>query len=296
MTILKSIVILASLILSLSCSSNTLNTSSQEPTTETPQEEPQNLEAQDIFDVSYGDHQQQAYDIYLPENRTTETTKVILLIHGGSWTAGDKSDMNYFLPILQPQLSEYAIVNMNYVLANETTPAFPNQINDVGAVIEHVKNNASEYHINPTFGVIGLSAGAHIGLQYTYAEDTNQDIKMACSVVGPVIFTDPFYSENPQFQFVNDLVDENAYPEDTNFEEVLSPALQVSQQSLPTIMFYGESDPLVPLSQANAINDALEANNVAHQLTIYEGGHANWSLASYTDLQAKLSTFINDHL
>ena len=296
MTIIKSICIAVSLMLSLSCSSDNSSNTTQDPVTENPQEEPQNLEAEDIFDVSYGDHQQQAYAISFPANRTTEATKVILLIHGGSWTAGDKSDMNYFLPILQPQLSEYAIVNMNYVLANETTAAFPNQITDVGAVIEHVKNNASEYHINPTFGVIGLSAGAHIGLQYTYAEDTNQDIKMACSVVGPVDFTDPYYSENPQFQFVNDLVDEDAYPEGTNFEEVLSPALQVSQQSVPTILFYGESDPLVPLSQANAINDALEANNVTHQLTTYEGGHANWSLASYADLQSKLSTFINEHL
>ena len=61
MTIIKSICIAVSLMLSLSCSSDNSSNTTQDPVTENPQEEPQNLEAEDIFDVSYGDHQQHTY-------------------------------------------------------------------------------------------------------------------------------------------------------------------------------------------------------------------------------------------
>ena len=49
MTIIKSICIAVSLMLSLSCSSDNSSTTTQDPVTENPQEEPQNLEAEDII-------------------------------------------------------------------------------------------------------------------------------------------------------------------------------------------------------------------------------------------------------
>ena len=283
------------MVMSMACSSD--NAGTDDMAMDDPQQPtPQDLQAETIRDVSYGDDDEQVYDIHLPEGRTAQDSKVILLIHGGAWTAGDKADMDYFLPILQPQLENYAIVNMNYILANETTPAFPNQINDVGRVIDHVTGLASSYEIDPTFGIIGVSAGAQLGLQYAYTQNEDSAITMACSVVGPVDFTDSYYQDNSQFQFVEDLVDEDAYPPNTDYETVLSPALNVTSTSVPTILFYGESDPLVPQSQANAINDALAEENIVHDLTIYEGGHADWSFASYIDLQAKLVQFVQTHL
>ena len=187
-------------------------------------------------------------------------------------------------------------MNMNYILATHTTAAFPNHINDVGAVIKHVIENAADYNINPSFGIIGLSSGAHIGLQYAYTQNDDNAINMAASIVGPVDFTDPYNSDNLNFQFVDDLVDINAYPTNADYERILSPALLVTTSSVPTILFYGESNFLVPQSQANAINNALEEHNITHSLTIYEGGHANWSLPSYVNLQMKLVAFVKAHL
>jgi len=62
-------------------------------------EEPLPVEALDaltLLDVSYGDQEQQIYDIYLPEGRTRKSTKTIILIHGGSWVAGDKVSMDSY--------------------------------------------------------------------------------------------------------------------------------------------------------------------------------------------------------
>ena len=36
-----------------------------------------------LLDVSYGEHPQEKYDVYLPANRNIVTTKTMVLIHGG---------------------------------------------------------------------------------------------------------------------------------------------------------------------------------------------------------------------
>ena len=49
------------------------------------------VEATQFLNESYGNDSKQQYDIYLPEGRTDQTPTVIL-VHGGSWSGGDKSD------------------------------------------------------------------------------------------------------------------------------------------------------------------------------------------------------------
>ena len=154
------------------------------------------------FDVSYGENPQQVYDLYLPEGRTAEKTKVLILIHGGGWVEGDKNDMDEYIPLLKQKHPNHALVNINYVLANPPSiPAFPNQFLDLKKVINKLTEESEPLQILPEFGLIGTSAGAHIALQYDYVYDTNDQIKMVCDIVGPTDFTDPFYTNNPNFQF-----------------------------------------------------------------------------------------------
>lgn len=165
-------------------------------------DEPEPLAAVTRLNVSYGSHMQQAYDLYLPEGRTDDHTKVIILVHGGGWTAGDKADMSEFIPQLQINHPDHAIVNMNYVLANTTTPAFPNQFLDIQRVINKLTSEKEELQILPEFGLIGTSAGAHLSLQYDYVYDTTNAVKMVCDIVGPSDFTDPFYTNDPNFNIL----------------------------------------------------------------------------------------------
>ncbi|WP_339700130.1 alpha/beta hydrolase [uncultured Marixanthomonas sp.] len=261
-------------------------------------EDEQTLDEETQLNVSYGDNPQQKYDLYLPEGRSSEKTKVIILIHGGGWIDGDKEDMSEYIPILKEKHPDHAIVNINYVLANPpSTPAFPNQFLDLGQVINKLTQESEELELLPEFGLIGASAGAHIALQYDYVYDTDDKVKMVCDIVGPTDFTDPFYTENPNFQvLLNALVDESAYPQNSNIAELISPALQVTKSSSPTILFYGDKDPLVPLSNGEKLQTILSDNMISNSFTVYEGGHGDWSQASNIDLQDQLTSFITEYL
>ncbi|MEM0517320.1 alpha/beta hydrolase [Aequorivita flava] len=249
------------------------------------------------LNVSYGNDPQQKYDLYLPANRSVSKTKVILLIHGGGWVEGDKSDMDLFIPYIKLRHPNHAIVNINYVLADADTPAFPNQFLDVDAVINKLTSEKDELQILPEFALIGASAGAHISLMYDYVYDADDQVKMVGDIVGPTDFTDPFYSENPNFPvLMAALVDESAYPSGTNYMEVLSPALRVSADSSPTLLFYGSEDPLVPLTNGNTLNTALIAFQIDHNFMVYEGGHGDWAPMAIENMKEQISTYIDTHL
>ncbi len=53
--------------------------------------------ASTMMDVSYGTDAAQKMDVYLPANRSVTTTKLMILIHGGSWVGGDKTDFLAFV-------------------------------------------------------------------------------------------------------------------------------------------------------------------------------------------------------
>lgn len=259
--------------------------------TETP------LAEKTSMDVSYGNNPQQKYDLYLPANRSASKTKVIVLVHGGGWTEGDKADMDFFIPYIKLRHPGHAIVNINYVLADSNTPAFPNQFLDVDAVINKITSEKDELQILPEFALIGASAGAHISLMYDYDYDTDDQIKIVGDIVGPTDFTDPFYSENPGFLLLMAaLVDESAYPSGTNFPEILSPSFRVSRESSPTLLFYGNADALVPLTNGMALNSALNIAQIDHSFTVYEGGHGNWAATDIENMKTQLSTYIDTYL
>ena len=286
-----SIIIFSAVYFTTSCSSKDEEAQAQDD------DEPIILEAATMLNVSYGNDAQQVYDIYLPHGRTEEKTKVLVLVHGGGWTEGDKSDMTEFISLIQEFHPDHAIVNMNYILATATIPAFPNQFLDLDDVIDHLTASQGDLQILPEYGLIGTSAGAHISLMYDYVYDDTDVVKMVCDIVGPTDFTDPFYANNAAYQILLGLlVDESAYPDGTDYAVATSPALQVSSQSSPSLLFYGNEDPLVPLSNGELLNENLNSNQITHSFTVYDGGHGDWDPASIIDLQQKLSAFINTHL
>ncbi len=256
-------------------------------------DDPIPLEAEFHENVSYGTLPEQVYDIYLPAGRSSENTKTLILIHGGFWTSGDKADLAEYVDMVEELLPEYAVVNMNYVLATASTPAFPNQFMDIDLLINSLTSLKEDLQIYPEFGLIGVSSGAHISLQYDYVYDTDDQVKMVCDVVGPTDFTDPFYTDQPGFENLTAyLVDETAYPDNTDYAVALSPVFHVSLVSSPTILFYGEDDTLVTPNNAYALETALNNMGIPNSLTLYPGGHGDWSDESFEDFKIKLKNFI----
>lgn len=247
--------------------------------------------------IPYGASNQQVYDLYLPAARSSTTTKTLIIIHGGSWIGGDKNDLNGFVTFAQNEFPDYAVINMNYRLANGSSiPAFPNQINDVDAVIKKMTDLKEKLQINGQFALMGFSAGAHLSTLYDYKYDPNNQVKAVINLVGPVDFTDSFYASNNGFQsFFKNLIDASVYPDINEAAVVLSPARQVNANSSPTINFYGDQDNLVALSQLKSLENALSNHDIPYESTIVSGGHGNWNKAQYEDVQSKIKKFLEIH-
>lgn len=245
------------------------------------------------LNVSYGANSDQKFDIYLPANRTLDTN-VMILVHGGGWSAGDKSDMNGFKDFIRSEFPNMGVVNINYRLADEDNQPYPMQINDITSVIDYLKNKQNNYVIDDDFAFVGASAGAHLSLLWSYAFDTENDIKMVCSIVGPTNFTDPAYlnNTNPELQELLDLYGVDAT---TEYLEEVSPYHRVTSSATPTILFYGGLDPLVPTTQGTDMRDKLEELGVTHEFTLYPNAGHGWVGLDLLDTSIKLKTFIETY-
>ena len=252
---------------------------------------PEVVEAYQALNVSYGSDENQVFDIYLPENRTT-STKILILIHGGSWVSGDKSDMSSvkaFISALHPNVG---IVNMNYTLAGINNPPIPMQTEDISMVVDYLSMNKSSLIVSDDIGFIGLSAGAHLSLLWSYAHDVNNQVDMVCSIVGPANFTDPAYYDNVLYQPVFQLFGNPSI----EFLESASPYHRATTSSPPTLLFYGGMDPLVPTSQGVNMDAQLTTLGVPHEFHFYpEEGHG-WEGENLLDTTSKISTYINTYI
>jgi acetyl esterase/lipase len=283
-TLKKISFLLLFLALYLGCSKD----SSEEETTAAV---PEAVEAYQALNVSYGSDENQVFDIYLPENRTT-STKILILIHGGGWISGDKSDMSSiktFISALHPNIG---IVNMNYTLAGINNPPVPMQTEDISMVVDYLSMNKSSLIVSDDIGFIGVSAGAHLSLLWSYAHDVNNQVDMVCSIVGPANFTDPAYYDNVLYQPVFQLFGNPSI----EFLESASPYHRATTSSPPTLLFYGGMDPLVPTSQGVDMDAQLTTLGVSHEFHFYpEEGHG-WDGENLLDTTSKISTYINTYI
>jgi acetyl esterase/lipase len=218
----------------------------------------------------------------------------MILIHGGGWSAGDKSDMTELKNFIQSEFPDMGVVNINYRLADEDNNPYPMQINDISSVIDFLKDNKNHYVIDDDFAFLGVSAGAHLSLLWSYAFDTENNIDMVCSIVGPTNFTDPAYlnNTNSDLQILLDLFGVDAT---TEYLEEVSPYHRVTASAPPTILFYGGLDPLVPTTQGTDMRDKLEELGVTHQFTLYPNGGHGWTGLDLLDTSIKLKAFIETH-
>jgi acetyl esterase/lipase len=252
---------------------------------------PEVVEAYQALNVSYGSDENQVFDIYLPENRTT-STKILILIHGGSWVSGDKSDMSSIKSFISALHPNVGIVNMNYTLADINNPPIPMQTEDISMVVDYLSMNKSSLIVSDDIGFIGLSAGAHLSLLWSYAHDVNNQVDMVCSIVGPANFTDPAYYDNVVYQPVFQLFGNPSI----EFLESASPYHRATTSSPPTLLFYGGMDPLVPTSQGVDMDAQLTTLGVPHEFHFYpEEGHG-WDGENLLDTTSKISTYINTYI
>ena len=234
---------------------------------------PSDLAAASYTDLAYGSHAQQKIDVHLPAGRTETRTPAVVMIHGGGWAGGDKADMNGLVTEFRRQFPDLAIVNVNYILATDTHHAYPNQFYDMSAIMEYIDDHRAEWDIAPRYIMLGVSAGGHIASLFSYSQNMSE-IKGVCNIVGPVDFNDPYYTEHPLFNsLVQYLTDPASIPSGTDAATYLSPVTHIGNGRTPTVSFFGDADELVPLSQKDRLDAAMEQHNVLHHSYSYVGDH-----------------------
>ncbi len=259
--------------------------------------EAENVSAKTILNVSYSGGDRQKMDVYLPEGRSKETTKAIVLIHGGSWTSGNKTDLAAYIDSFKRRMPELAIININYSLAgNGVTLAAAEQ--DVKTAIESIVGSAEEWGINKdAIGMLGVSAGAHLALLHAYKQTSPVRIKAVVDFFGPTdlvaMYQQPWH---PLVTLLLNMATGTTPDENMEIYRQMSPINFVTAQSTPTLILHGSADEVVAISQSNALKAKLDAADATSQMQVYEREGHGWFGAKMTHSFDLVQAFLNQHL
>lgn len=235
-------------------------------------------------DVQYGTGGGQPLTLHLamPE-RVDKPAPCIVVIHGGAWRGGDKSQ--HTAQIFDFAKQGYVSVSVGYRFCPKHR--FPAQVEDVKCAVRFLRANAEKYHIDPDrFGAVGFSAGAHLSMMLGVmgkddglegdggSAGLSSKVQAVVAFFGPTDFNAddiPPLSVGLLSDFVGVTKDE-----DQGEREKASPITYVTKDDAPLLIFQGTKDPLVPHTQAYKMADAMTAAGVPGRVELLLGAGHGW--------------------
>ncbi len=237
----------------------------------------------------------------------------VIVIHGGSWSGGEKSDFATYDRWLAA--GGRVVFDVEYRLAN-SAQRFPAQLADIKCAIAWVKNHAAQYRVDPErLALLGRSAGGQLALlaAYTANDPTLQpgscnaqetSVRAVISFYGPTdlawdyshpgrpdVINTPHVLEN--YLGVSPASAPQAYAS-------ASPIEHVSTQSPPTLFLHGGHDQLVRPENVERIIPKLAAAGVPFSYVYLpwanHGFDYNFDGWNSQIAQAEISKFLDSHL
>lgn len=129
--------------------------------------------------VAYGSHERNVLDIWLAESETP--TPLVIYIHGGGFTGGDKSRI-YNSPDIATFLAQgISFASINYRFMFQQTERLPGCMKDSKRALQFIRLMADEWNLDKNkIGAYGGSAGAGtslwLGLHDEMADLENEDL------------------------------------------------------------------------------------------------------------------------
>ncbi|HDY83057.1 MAG TPA: alpha/beta hydrolase [Halieaceae bacterium] len=210
----------------------------------------------------------QQLDIYRPTVIPEEGCPVLLQIHGGAWTMGDKS--NQALPLMYELASRgWICVAANYRLSPSV--GFPTHLHDCKSALCWIRENGREYGMNPDFvAVTGGSAGGHLtalmGLTANRPElqpdhpDTDTSIQ-ACIPFYGVYDLLVRYNQHANRQIYQRIlrgkVMHETPEENPELWELASPIMQIHPELPPFMVLHGSKDSLAVVNEGRVFSQKL---------------------------------------
>lgn len=233
--------------------------------------------------LKYGDDERNILDLFVPKNLSGDAC-LVMQIHGGGWVAGDKDGLSGDYKQWINKKIIYATINYRYADGFSVTAS--DILSDISSSLVAIKTKCESLGINAKkVGFYGGSAGGHLSLLYAYKMANNSPIKPAfvASYSGPTDLTDSNYLEEKDnkdqvvdllakisgaYQYENGIKDYSFLLKD------VSPVFYANELSVPTLIFHGTNDDIVPYSNAVTLDSILTEYGVAHEfITFKNSGH-----------------------
>ncbi|RYY99868.1 MAG: alpha/beta hydrolase [Chitinophagaceae bacterium] len=237
------------------------------------------LPADSLVNEIYGSDPSQSMDVYLPAGRFTNeglptssadsSTPVLIMIHGGAWSSGDKSEFNPYIAQIRQQLPHWAIANINYRLAQPPANVFPTQESDVQAAINYVYAHRSQWHVSDRFALLGYSSGGQLALLHSYKRATPVAIKATVAYAGPSDMVDLYDYQPPQLQLGLQFLLGGSPATNPVLYQQSSALTFVGPHNPPTFLVHGGLDSMVRYQQSERLSARLGAQGVPASYHFY---------------------------
>jgi acetyl esterase/lipase len=252
-----------------------------------------------IRNIAYGSNARQQLDLGLPAGRNA-ATPLVVVVHGGGWSTGDKTELSWLLNGLKQR--GFAVANINYRLTLTTADNYKMQLDDLDSAIQFSGRLASVHSFNgQKLYIVGHSAGGHLSLCYAYTRNTNGKVKAAGAMAAPTnLFAMSYYNPVVFNPILQPFLGVPLYPITAASEQRYkncSPQYQATAGSPPTIFFHGEADFFITPDQSTSLAFTLGTLGVAKKVVVYPLTFHDWwtDAAKMADTMDELKNWFNNH-
>jgi len=212
--------------------------------------------------IAYGLKARQRLDLYISNKK--QQNALILFVHGGAWSHGDKSAYKFVGEAFSR--FGYNVAVLNYHLAPEHK--FPSYIDDLAVALNYLEQQQARFGISmDKIALMGHSAGAFniASLLYHpkhYQLAIKQNIKALIGIAGPY-----------HFDYKGDALAENAFDQSIPYQQVM-PYYFVEKNEVKHYLFLAENDQIVKAKNSlDFKQQLLEQGNHCEIYTIPKTGH-----------------------
>lgn len=264
-------------------------------------------------DLSYGEGEANKFDLYVPADGGKESYGLVVYLHAGGFTSGDKSGDAEMLSWLCSK--GYVAVGINYTLRtddNDQSVYF--QSMEIKEAMPIVVEEAERlgYHIDK-MAISGGSAGGTLAMLYAYrdAEDSPVPVKMLFEAVGP----SSFYRSDWGVYGLDQDTDESRKAaaglfgimlgeeidvdiiDTPQYDEIIKPIsafMWVDENTVPSVIAYGTHDRVCPFKTSAHLVNALKENGVDYRY--FEMPHSGHGLQNDDKIYEQYMNAVEEYL